>query len=64
MLKAISRTTDDLKAVLDVLIATAARLCGASLERDLPGRDDLCPASGLFGATPALIEHLSAHPPG
>ena len=63
VLKAISRTTFDLKAVLEVLIATAARLCGASLGVIFRVEGDLCLASGLFGATPALIEHLAAHPP-
>ena len=63
VLKAISRTTFDLKAVLEVLIATAARLCGASLGVIFRVDGDLCLASGLFGATPALIEHLAAHPP-
>src|SRR6185369_16087802 len=24
---------------------------------------DICRPAGLFGATPALIEHLAAHPP-
>ncbi|MCB2021140.1 MAG: GAF domain-containing protein, partial [Burkholderiaceae bacterium] len=63
VLKAISRTTFDLAAVLEVLIGTAARLCGASLGVIFRVDGDLCLASGLFGATPALIEHLAAHPP-
>ncbi|HRI17048.1 MAG TPA: GAF domain-containing protein, partial [Burkholderiaceae bacterium] len=63
VLKAISRTTFDLAAVLEVLIGTAARLCGASLGVIFRVEGDLCLASGLFGATPALIEHLAAHPP-
>ncbi len=63
VLKAISRTTFDLAAVLEVLIGTAARLCGASLGVIFRVDADLCLASGLFGATPALIEHLAAHPP-
>ena len=41
----------------------AARLCGASLGFIFRVEGDLCMASGLFGATPALIEHLAAHPP-
>ena len=63
VLKAISRTTFDLAAVLEVLIGTAARLCGASLGVIFRVDGDLCLASGLFGATPALIQHLAAHPP-
>ena len=63
VLKAISRTTFDLAAVLEVLIGTAARLSRASLGVIFKVEGDLCLASGLFGATHALIEHLAAHPP-
>jgi GAF domain-containing protein/CheY-like chemotaxis protein len=63
VLKAISRSTFDLAAVLETLIATAARLCGASLGVIFRVEGDVCRPAGLFGATPALIEHLAAHPP-
>jgi GAF domain-containing protein len=62
VLKAISRSTFDLAAVLDTLISTAARLCQAWLGVIFRVEDDLCHAAGLYGATPALIEHLQAHP--
>src|SRR6185295_17962664 len=63
VLKAISRSTFDLAAVLETLISTAARLCRASLGVIFKIDGDVCRAAGLFGATPALIEHLAAHPP-
>jgi GAF domain-containing protein/DNA-binding response OmpR family regulator len=63
VLKAISRSTFDLAAVLETLIGTAARLCRASLGVIFKIDGDVCRPAGLFGATPALIEHLAAHPP-
>ena len=63
VLKAISRSTFDLGAVLETLISTAARLCRASLGVIFKIDGDVCRPAGLFGATPALIEHLAAHPP-
>ena len=63
VLKAISRSTFDLGAVLETLISTAARLCRASLGVIFSIDGDVCRPAGLFGATPALIEHLAAHPP-
>ena len=63
VLKAISRSTFDLAAVLETLIGTAARLCRASLGVIFKIEGDVCRPAGLFGATPALIEHLAVHPP-
>ncbi len=62
VLKAISRSTFDLPSVLDTLISTAARLCRAAIGVIFKVEGDLCQAAGLFGASPALIEHLQAHP--
>ncbi len=62
VLKAISRTTFDLGAVLDTLIGTAARLCHAWMGVIFKIDGDFARPAGLFGATPALIEHLAAHP--
>jgi len=63
VLKAISRSTFDLDAVLETLIGTAARLCRASLGVIFKVAGDVCRPAGLFGATPKLIEHLAANPP-
>ena len=63
VLKAISRSTFDLATVLETLIGTAARLCHASLGVIFKVEGDVCRPAGLFGATPALIDHLAAHPP-
>jgi GAF domain-containing protein/DNA-binding response OmpR family regulator len=63
VLKAISRAAFDIGTVLETLIATAARLCRAPLGVIFRIEGDVCQPAGLFGATPALIEHLSAHPP-
>ena len=62
VLKAISRSTFDLAAVLDTLISTAARLCQAWVGVIFRVEGDLCHAAGLYGTTPALIEHLRANP--
>ena len=62
VLKAISRSTFDLDAVLETLIATAARLCHAWLGVIFRIDGDFARPAGLFGATPALIEHLASHP--
>ena len=62
VLKAISRSTFDLAAVLETLISTAARLCRAWMGVIFRIDGDVCRPAGLFGATPALIAHLEAHP--
>jgi GAF domain-containing protein/CheY-like chemotaxis protein len=63
VLKAISRSTFDLPAVLKTLIGTAARLSRAALGVIFRIDGDLCRAAGLYGASQALISHLAAHPP-
>ena len=62
VLKAISRSTFDLTAVLGTLISTAARLCNAWMGVIFRIDGDLARPAGLFGATPALIAHLEANP--
>ena len=62
VLKAISRSTFDLTAVLGTLISTAARLCNAWMGVIFRIDGDLARPAGLFGATSALIAHLEANP--
>ncbi len=62
VLKAISRSTFDLPAVLDTLITTAVRLSRAWIGVIFRIDGHLARPAGLFGGGQALYEHLMAHP--
>jgi GAF domain-containing protein/DNA-binding response OmpR family regulator len=62
VLKVISRSTFDLRTVLDTLIETAARLCearrGVILRRD----DETYHGVAFYNASPELIDFVRSHP--
>ncbi|MDE2298114.1 MAG: GAF domain-containing protein, partial [Burkholderiales bacterium] len=62
VLKAISRSTFDLDAVLDTLISTAARLCHAWFGIMFKVDGEVFRPLARVGATPELFEHLRANP--
>jgi GAF domain-containing protein len=62
VLKAISRSTFDLPAVLETLITTAVRLSRAWIGVIFRIDGHLARPAGLFGGGQALYEHLTANP--
>ena len=62
VLRAISRSTFDIDAVLDTLVSTAARLCHAWFGIMFKVDGDVFRPVARVGATPALFEHLRNHP--
>jgi PAS domain S-box-containing protein len=62
VLKAISRSTGDLKMVLDTLVETASRLCHADQSFMFRRRGDHYDGVASFGAPPELEEWLSRNP--
>ncbi len=62
VLKAISRSTFDLDAVLDTLISTAAHLCRAWFGIMFKVDGGVFRPLAQVGGTQALFEHLKAHP--
>jgi two-component system, NtrC family, sensor kinase len=61
-LKVISRSSFDLQAVLDVLVASAARLCEADLGSITRQKDKAFWQVASYGYPPALIEYMRNHP--
>jgi signal transduction histidine kinase len=62
VLKAISRSTFDLKVVLETLIESATRLCGATRGHILQFNGEFLIFAAAHGAFPGFTEYLEAHP--
>ena len=62
VLKVISRSTFDLQIVLDALIESATRLCGATRGHIFQFDGEYLRFAAAYGAWPGFIEHLESHP--
>ena len=62
VLKVISRSTFDLKPVLEALIESATRLCGATRGHILQFNGEFFVFAAAHGAFPGFTEYLAAHP--
>jgi signal transduction histidine kinase/HAMP domain-containing protein len=62
MLNVLSRSAFDLQSVLDTLVATAARLCGADMSHIAKRDGDLYPAVACFGISREFVRFLQDNP--
>jgi GAF domain-containing protein len=62
MLNILSCSVFDLQSVLDTLVATAARLCGAQMAHIAKRDGDLYPAAACFGISREFVRFLQEHP--
>src|SRR5262249_43913011 len=62
VLKAISRSTFDLRKVLDTLVESAARLCDADSASVHRPQGDAYPFIASFGLSPEFQQYLRDHP--
>src|SRR5262245_41429918 len=62
VLRVISRSTFNLQAVLDTLVESAARLCGAEIAAIGRPRDTFFHYEATYGLTPEVTEFVASHP--
>ena len=62
VLKIISRSTFDLQFVLDALVESATRLCGATRGHIFQFDGEYLRFAAACGAWPGFLEHLESHP--
>ena len=62
VLKVISRSTFDLQTVLDALIESATRLCGATRGHIFQFDGAYLRFAAAYGAWPGFLKHLESHP--
>ena len=62
VLKVISRSTFDLQTVLDALVESATRLCGATRGHIFQFDGGYLRFAAAYGAWPGFLEHLESHP--
>jgi two-component system NtrC family sensor kinase len=63
VLKIISRSTFDLQAVLETLINSAVKLCGANRGAIFLREGDVYPLRAASSATPEFLQYWAANPP-
>jgi len=64
ILKIISGSTIDLKAVLDTLVGSAARLCEADMTGILQPKGEIFEQAASYGYSPEFVQFMEEHPLG
>jgi signal transduction histidine kinase len=62
VLKAMSRSSFDLGAVLDILVASAARLCRADMASIVQPKGEFFQYAASYGYSPEFIKFMETHP--